>query len=123
MTCSGAENETRTRDPNLGKVMLYQLSYFRSFKRVVFVWDCKGRYFFFTSKLFCRNFQKKWLIFVFQPLFQSFLCLLERSFELLEESEIVFKVVSEVADLPLEHRDSLHSHTESESAVLTAVDS
>ena len=25
-----AENETRTRDPNLGKVMLYQLSYFRS---------------------------------------------------------------------------------------------
>ena len=38
----GAENETRTRDPNLGKVMLYHLSYFRSFKRVVFVWDCKG---------------------------------------------------------------------------------
>ena len=26
---NGAENETRTRDPNLGKVMLYQLSYFR----------------------------------------------------------------------------------------------
>ena len=26
-----AENETRTRDPNLGKVMLYQLSYFRVF--------------------------------------------------------------------------------------------
>ena len=25
----GAENEARTRDPNLGKVMLYQLSYFR----------------------------------------------------------------------------------------------
>ena len=24
-----AENETRTRDPNLGKVMFYQLSYFR----------------------------------------------------------------------------------------------
>ena len=24
-----AEDETRTRDPNLGKVMLYQLSYFR----------------------------------------------------------------------------------------------
>ena len=30
----GAENETRTRDPDLGKVVLYQLSYFR--KR-----DCK----------------------------------------------------------------------------------
>ena len=27
----GAENEARTRDPNLGKVMLYQLSYFRKF--------------------------------------------------------------------------------------------
>ena len=27
----GAENETRTRDPHLGKVMLYQLSYFRTF--------------------------------------------------------------------------------------------
>ena len=25
----GAENETRTRDPNLGKDVLYQLSYFR----------------------------------------------------------------------------------------------
>ena len=24
-----AENEARTRDPNLGKVVLYQLSYFR----------------------------------------------------------------------------------------------
>ena len=27
--CLGAENETRTRDPDLGKVVLYQLSYFR----------------------------------------------------------------------------------------------
>ena len=26
-----AENETRTRDPNLGKVVLYQLSYFRKY--------------------------------------------------------------------------------------------
>ena len=25
----GAENEARTRDPDLGKVVLYQLSYFR----------------------------------------------------------------------------------------------
>ena len=38
----GAENETRTRDPNLGKVVLYQLSYFR----IVPEWDCKGRHFF-----------------------------------------------------------------------------
>ena len=37
-TCIGiwAENETRTRDPDLGKVVLYQLSYFR-----VVVWWCK----------------------------------------------------------------------------------
>ena len=32
---SGAENETRTRDPNLGKVMLYQLSYFRKLNFVI----------------------------------------------------------------------------------------
>ena len=30
-----AENGTRTRDPNLGKVVLYQLSYFRNFKKYV----------------------------------------------------------------------------------------
>ena len=29
-----AENEARTRDPNLGKVMLYQLSYFRIFPQL-----------------------------------------------------------------------------------------
>ena len=27
--CIGAKNGTRTRDPDLGKVVLYQLSYFR----------------------------------------------------------------------------------------------
>ena len=32
----GAENETRTRDPNLGKVVLYQLSYFRGFAVLLF---------------------------------------------------------------------------------------
>ena len=30
----GAGNETRTRDPNLGKVVLYQLSYSRSWRPV-----------------------------------------------------------------------------------------
>ena len=30
VTTKRAENGTRTRDPNLGKVVLYQLSYFRS---------------------------------------------------------------------------------------------
>ncbi len=31
-----AEDGTRTRDPNLGKVMLYQLSYFRNFYFLAF---------------------------------------------------------------------------------------
>ena len=34
----GAENETRTRDPDLGKVVLYQLSYFRSISKT-FTWN------------------------------------------------------------------------------------
>ena len=57
----GAENETRTRDPNLGKVMLYQLSYFRIFPE----WDCKGTKIFLTSKFF-RNFFQKILKFRFK---------------------------------------------------------
>ena len=44
----GAENGARTRDLNLGKVTLYQLSYFR----VCSVWDCKVRDKFFLSKFF-----------------------------------------------------------------------
>jgi hypothetical protein len=32
----GAGNETRTRDPNLGKVVLYQLSYSRLSKGDIF---------------------------------------------------------------------------------------
>ena len=43
----GAENETRTRDPNLGKVVLYQLSYFRNFEpykqAYLLVCGCKCR--------------------------------------------------------------------------------
>ena len=31
LVCLGAEDEARTRDPNLGKVVLYQLSYFCRF--------------------------------------------------------------------------------------------
>ena len=51
----------RTRDTRIFSPLLYQLSYgtrFLFFKRIVFVWDCKGRHFFFTSKLFCDIFQK-----------------------------------------------------------------
>ena len=48
-----AENETRTRDPNLGKVMLYQLSYFRIVSTTVHHFpdcECKGSLFFETTK-------------------------------------------------------------------------
>ena len=46
-----AEDGTRTRDPNLGKVMLYQLSYFRDNgckDRSIFFFSKTGRYFFYT---------------------------------------------------------------------------
>ena len=44
---SGAENETRTRDPDLGKVVLYQLSYFRNIlKNSRIRRECKGTTFF-----------------------------------------------------------------------------
>ena len=84
----GAENGTRTRDPNLGKVVLYQLSYFRVFcedstflvasqhkKKHFLLYStrskiplssrhssecgCKGNAFFGTDKLFGRFFSKK----------------------------------------------------------------
>ena len=35
----GAGNETRTRDPNLGKVVLYQLSYSRRNSRTILTTD------------------------------------------------------------------------------------
>ena len=50
-----AENEARTRDPNLGKVMLYQLSYFRLFfaTEVCFsIAGAKVELFFELPKLF-----------------------------------------------------------------------
>ena len=50
MTCFGAENETRTRDPNLGKVMLYQLSYFRNSRNRLFVSRLRvQRYYLFLN--------------------------------------------------------------------------
>ena len=75
MTCFGAENETRTRDPNLGKVVLYQLSYFRKFPE----WDCKGRHFFFTSKFFQEILSKKIKILLF-PSSVSCLCIIFATF-------------------------------------------
>ena len=47
---------------------------------------------------------------------------LKRSLEFLEEAEVILEIVSKVADLPLEHCDTLHTHTEGETAVFLAVD-
>ncbi len=63
MTSIRAENETRTRDPNLGKVVLYQLSYFRIMscnrsRRAVLLGEdceCKGS----AKFLFCKFFRRK----------------------------------------------------------------
>ena len=56
-----AENETRTRDPDLGKVVLYQLSYFRKIvKNFPAERDCKDTAKIRTCKLF-RNFFSNYL--------------------------------------------------------------
>ncbi len=55
-----AKDEIRTRDPDLGKVVLYQLSYFRKFKTSsdVFspvdlsVWECKYKQIYVPVKKF-----------------------------------------------------------------------
>ena len=51
--CCGVTGN-RTRDTRIFSPLLYQLSYDTSFV----VWDCKGRYFFLTCKLFFNNFTK-----------------------------------------------------------------
>ena len=63
----GAENETRTRDPNLGKVVLYQLSYFRlllsylkdHFASIFLKAGAKVLLFFDIRKFFNKKMQKK----------------------------------------------------------------
>ena len=65
LVCSinGAENGTRTRDPNLGKVVLYQLSYFRIFIPLkgasLSIAGAKVTLFSESAKLFEVFFQKK----------------------------------------------------------------
>ena len=85
LRCERAENETRTRDPNLGKVVLYQLSYFRvlffALRRSVVLsnryWrfcECKGMNFSHTGKTFPRFFSKKVHFPRKNPIFARFLC-------------------------------------------------
>ena len=58
MTCFGAEDEARTRDPNLGKVVLYQLSYFRIYDPFFSFGIAKVRTFFNSPNFFCIFFKK-----------------------------------------------------------------
>ena len=56
----------RTRDTRIFSPLLYQLSYDTSFvlrTPILFVWDCKGRHFFFNCKFFF-NFLFKILFFI-----------------------------------------------------------
>ena len=67
----GAENETRTRDPNLGKVVLYQLSYFRIMflNRSTFIGFASAKVvaFFHSPKLFAKKIQKNRIFFEKHP--------------------------------------------------------
>ena len=69
-----AENGTRTRDPNLGKVVLYQLSYFRLFflvwKASLSIADAKVQQFSELPKLFV-DFFKKNIVFCLQNTFEN----------------------------------------------------
>ena len=52
---SRAKDETRTRDPNLGKVMLYQLSYFRISASVDVNQLCKDKNFFIFASVSAKK--------------------------------------------------------------------
>ena len=54
-----AENETRTRDPNLGKVMLYQLSYFRICNRCFSIAVAKVGIFLISASIRNTFFSRK----------------------------------------------------------------
>ena len=52
----GAEDEVRTRDPQLGRLMLYRLSYFRNFLRKTLFFKIKAR------SVICRAFSgRRWI--------------------------------------------------------------
>ena len=61
----GAENETRTRDPNLGKVVLYQLSYFRNTKNLTTA----------TFRLRVQRYTIFFILQIFSQLFFTFFCI------------------------------------------------
>ena len=56
-----AKNGTRTRDPNLGKVVLYQLSYFRNC-------ECKDKMLFCFCKITARKSNGKFCLRLYRPM-------------------------------------------------------
>ena len=67
---SRAKNGTRTRDPNLGKVVLYQLSYFRNC-------ECKDKMLFCFCKITARKSNGKFYLRLSRPMegnFKSCFC-------------------------------------------------
>ena len=117
----GAENGTRTRDLNLGKVALYQLSYFRIRVGLFPNAECKGR----RKNLICKNFlalsAKK-----MSPLWSDEGECARHSHihaggELREKTHVVLEIVSQVVHLPFKHGYTFDSHSEGESAVLLTV--
>ena len=60
-----AENGTRTRDPNLGKVVLYQLSYFRNC-------ECKDKMLFCFCKITARKSNGKFYLRLSRPMEGNF---------------------------------------------------
>ena len=107
LVCSinGAENGTRTRDPNLGKVVLYQLSYFRIFLlSLVLVrssldkhfskCDAKVRLFSETAKLFPIFFHQN-------PHFLALVDLNQPPIHLFHNNHAIFEKISQISSSTL----------------------
>ena len=82
----GAANETRTRDPDLGKVVLYQLSYCRIMWKITWVLSfpkasAKVLLFFDMTKFFEEKIQKKCIFLLYSMLYGIFLLILHSIFE------------------------------------------
>ena len=104
----GAENEARTRDPNLGKVVLYQLSYFR-----VSVLRVQRYVLFLKLQKKMQLFSRKLHFFEFFSLFT-----LNDGLKLSQEPYIILKIVSQILNLPFKHCNSLHTHSKSKTGIL-----
>lgn len=68
----GAENGTQTRDPQLGRLVLYQLSYFR----ICFFLRCKGIPFHTFMQLFLNDFSVQSLKKRFSDIVNAIICFL-----------------------------------------------